>query len=282
MNIHKIIITLLTLSVFLLGVTAVGAQDTGAEDSDRPSGPIREVLNIVAEEIGVEPRDILAQMRNGLTFADIITTSGGDVNQVVAQSVAQLTADINQAVADGRITQERADRLLTNLEDVVTRGINGELFPNRLDRGAVRRGSERILVQTVADATGLLAPEVLAQLQSGQTLADIITANGGDVEAVVDSAVAAAIEQINAAVADGRLGQEQADELIANLPEVYAGAVNGDLRQERLENRIARGVLGLAAEQTGLQPVDITRQLRDGKSLADILTENNVDTSVSP
>jgi hypothetical protein len=49
------------------------------------------------------------------------------------------------------------------------------------------------------------------------------------------------------------------------------------LRQERLENRVGRGVLNLAAEQTGLTRAEIVAELQTGKSLADILTEHNID-----
>jgi hypothetical protein len=279
MTIPKMLSLFVVLSSFVFGITAVGAQDATVEPRADRIGPLRSVINIVADEIGLEPRDILVQLHDGLTLADIITTNGGDVDQVIADSLVQLTDQINQAVADGKLTQERADNLLTNLEDVVTRGINGELFPNRPGRGAAGRVSERILIQAVADATSLRTPQILQQLHSGSTLADIITTNGVAVDAVVTSAVAAATEQVNTAVADGRLTQEQADQLIANLSDLYTATVNGELRQELLENRVGRGVLNLAAEQTGLERAEIIQELQSGKSLADVLTEHNVDVT---
>lgn len=281
-GIRKLWLLIAVISLLVAGVGVVGAQDTTPEPSStaaRQPGSIRAVLNIVADETGLAPRDILAQMRDGVTLADIITANGGDVDQVIADSVAKLTEQINQAVADGKMTQESADHLLSSLQDVVTRAVNGELFPNRLDRGAVRGAFQRILVQAVSDATGLRPPQVLQQVRDGSTLADIITANGGDVQTVVNSAVANATEQINAAVADGRLGQEQADQLIANLPDLYDAAVNGQLRQGGLQQRVGRGVLALAADQTGMTVQEIVQELRSGKSLDDVLTEHNVDTN---
>jgi hypothetical protein len=277
MSVPKMLSLFVVLSILVFGIMAVGAQDATVEPRADRIGPLRSVINIVADEIGLEPRDILVQLRDGLTLADIITTNGGDVDQVIADSLVQLTEQINQAVADGKLTQERADNLLTNLEGVVIRGINGELFPNRLGRGAVGRASQSILIQAVADATNLRTPQILGQLGSGSTLADIITTNGATVDAVVTSTVAAATEQVNATVADGRLTQEQADTLIANLPDLYTAAVYGDLRRELLENRIGRGVLNLATEQTGLERAEIVQELQSGKSLADVLAEHNVD-----
>jgi hypothetical protein len=284
MKTRKFLLVLALLSLFMLGIASVGAQDTTTQPGlmgrgGRQPGAIRQVVNIVADETGLQPRDILMQLRDGLTLADVITANGGSVDQVIADSVAQLTANINQAVTDGKMTQERADQALSNLQDVVTRGINGELFPNRLDRGAVRGSAQRILVDTVADSTGLTAPQILQETRGGSTLAEVITANGGDVDAVVSSAVASATAQINAAVTEGRLGQEQADQLLTNLPDLYTAAVNGELRQNHLENRVGRGVLGLAAEQTGLDRQEIVQQIRDGKSLADILAEHNIEVA---
>ena len=280
MNIRKLLPVIAVLGLLMLGIRVVGAQDATAQPQagqGRQPGPIRTVINVVADETGLETRDILGQLRDGLTLADITTANGGDVDQVIAASVSKLTNEINQAVADGKMTQDRADRLLINLQDVVTRGVNGELFPNHLDRGAVRGASQRILVQAVADATGLRVPQVLGQVRAGSTLADIITANGGDVDTVVNNAVTAATEQINAAVAAGRLGQEQADQLLANLPDLYNAAVTGQLSQNQIQQRVGRGVLALAADQTGMKVQDIAQELRSGKSLADILTEHNVD-----
>src|SRR5205085_2340560 len=114
-------------------------------------------------------------------------------------------------------------------------------------------------VQAVVDATGLRAPQVLQQVRSGSSLADIITANGGDVDTVVNDAVAAATEQINAAVADGRLGREQADQLLANLPDLYNAAANRQMGRNLMVQRVGRGVLALAAEQTGMKIQDITQ-----------------------
>lgn len=279
MSIRKLLSMFAVLSIFVFGVAAVGAQDATVEPLVDRSGPLRSFINIVADETGLEPRDIVVQLRDGLTLSDIITTNGGDVDQVIDDSLVQLTDQINQAVTDGKLTQERADKLLTNLEDVVTRAINGELFPHRMGRGAVGRASQGILIQAVADATDLRVPQILGQIRGDSTLADIITANGATVDAVVSSAVAVATEHINAAVAVGRLSQEQADQLIANLPDLYTGAVSGELRQERLENRVGRGVLNQAAEQTGLTRAELVQELQAGKSLADILTEHHVDVT---
>jgi hypothetical protein len=280
MKSRKTTVVALLFAFLIVAVSVVGAQDTSeTQPLQRPEGPVRTLIGIVGEATGLETREILRQLGDGSTLADIITANDGDVDQVVAETVALLTDNINQGVADGSITQERADNLLATLEDVVTRAVDGELFPNRLDQSAIATAARRILIQATADATGLQSEDITRQLRDGSTLAELITANGADVNTVLNDAVAAATEQINAAVAEGRLGQVQADRLLANLPDLYNTAVNGELRQELVEWGVTRGLLALAAEHTGLQPREIAEELRYGQSLADVLTNHDVDVN---
>jgi len=151
------------------------------------------------------------------------------------------------------------------------------VFPNKLDRTALRRATERILLQAAADATKLAPADILKQLSTGKTLADVITANGATVENVVNAAVTKATDEINTAVKAGRLGQAQADTLIANLQKMFANAVNGKFRQQAVKAIVTVAVLRLAAEQTGMTVKDIVAEIRSGKSLADVLKEHNVD-----
>ena len=152
-----------------------------------------------------------------------------------------------------------------------------DLFPNKLDATVLKRASQRILLQAAADATKLSTGDILKQVRGGKTLAEVITTNGASVETVVNAAVAKATDEINMAVKAGRLGQAQADALIANLQKVYTAAVNGKLHLLAEKANAMVGVLRLAAEQTGMTVKDIVAEIRSGKSLAAVLTEHNVD-----
>ena len=280
----KLLIILTTITAMLAVMVVVAAQDTTATPSPTTSTvgsvtPIRTVIEVVADETGLEAREITRQIAEGMTLADIIQSNNGDVQTVIDQSVSKITAEIKQAVTDGKMTQDRADELLANLKDLVTKGINGDLFPNKLDGASVKRASERILIQSVADATKLHPVEILKQLRDGKTLAEIITANGGNVETVINAAVSKATAEINKAVKDGRLGQAQADTLIANLQSAYTSAVNGEFPKRAEKAIVAVAVLRLAAQQTGLTVQDIVKEIRSGKSLADVLKEHHVDSA---
>lgn len=83
------------------------------------------------------------------------------------------------------------------------------------------------LLATAAE-TGLSTADILAQLHGGATLAGIVTEEGGDVQVVIDAALATLTERINSAVEDGLLTQARADVMLSNLEQVVTDAVNGD------------------------------------------------------
>jgi uncharacterized protein (DUF433 family) len=134
-------------------------------------------------------------------------------------------------------------------------------------------------MQAVVDETGLTPQEITQQVRAGSSLAEVITANGGIVDTVVANAVAAATERISEQVEAGNLPQERADEMIANLEITFSDAVNGELpgRPGGQQRPLVQGVLREAAEATGLEVSEITQQLRDGATLAEILSANGVD-----
>ena len=78
------------------------------------------------------------------------------------------------------------------------------------------------LVEVTAEVTGLSEQEVITALESGQTFAQIAEAAGVDPQAIVDAFVAEREEVLEAAVSEGRLTQEQADEMLEEMSEHLA------------------------------------------------------------
>ncbi len=78
-------------------------------------------------------------------------------------------------------------------------------------------GPEQSLVGTAAAQLGVSRLELIAQLQSGKTLAEALQAGGVNVASFVDSFVASRAERLNAAVAAGVLTRAEADARLATL-----------------------------------------------------------------
>jgi polyhydroxyalkanoate synthesis regulator phasin len=217
MKTRKWILVLLVLVISAVGVSAVGAQDV--LDAQRGEGRrgargelLRSLVEIVTQETGLTASEIVQTVRDGSTLAEAITASGGDVQSVTNQAVTVLTDAINQAVADGKITQERADQMITNLPETISNALNGELRQEAGER-MVLRGVMRL----AAEETGLSAQEIAEQMRTGKSLATVLTENGVDVTAFITTAVTQADERLDQAVENGRITQERADEMLAEF-----------------------------------------------------------------
>lgn len=78
----------------------------------------------------------------------------------------------------------------------------------------------------VAEFLGVDAEVIQDGLEAGDTLADIAAANGSSGTALVDSLVADLTEKLDGAVADERIDQEKADEILADASEKITTMVN--------------------------------------------------------
>ncbi|MCC6801328.1 MAG: hypothetical protein IT319_00485 [Anaerolineae bacterium] len=254
----KLGLVIVSLIAVLATVGVVGAQDAGQPSAppDRPGMGQRgdrlqnrfqvlgDLAQIVADDLGIERAELVQQLREQ-TLEEVITAMGGDIDQITADVTAALTERVNQAVADGKLAQERADAILASLDDVVQRALSGELRGvlrdsiGRLGRGdrlpLVQRpflNDTRPLINAASDAIGLTGQEIAQALRDGKTLSEVITENGGSPDAIVASAIALVKETLDPAVANGRLTQEQEDAMLSGLEAFYDAVMNGAFRTE--------------------------------------------------
>jgi hypothetical protein len=82
-------------------------------------------LKTAAETIGIEPGKLMEALRSGSTIADVATANGIDPQAVIDALVAEATARIDQAVADGKIDAGRAAEMKANLAGHLTNLVNG-------------------------------------------------------------------------------------------------------------------------------------------------------------
>jgi polyhydroxyalkanoate synthesis regulator phasin len=88
------------------------------------------VLATVAEVLGTDEDTLKTQLKDGSTIAEI---AGDQAQAVIDALVADASEHIDQAVADGKLTQERADQLKENLAERITTMVNEG--PRLFDRG---------------------------------------------------------------------------------------------------------------------------------------------------
>lgn len=95
-----------------------------------------------------------------------------------------------------------------------------------------KRGGPGHLGQ-VAEFLGVDAQVIQDGLEAGDTLAGIAAANGSSGSALIDSLVADLTEKLDGAVADERIDQDRADEILANATERITTMVNSTQEEIR-------------------------------------------------
>ncbi len=120
------------LAVVLLGATVV-APVFAQEDTPTPEMPCGgrgggfglgggswTMFDVVAEALGLTPEEFFAELRAGKSLEEIAEEQGVEMEEVhdaiEAARVEAMREGIEQAVEDGRITQEQADWMLEGLE----------------------------------------------------------------------------------------------------------------------------------------------------------------------
>ena len=88
--------------------------------------PLLEGVDTTVEVLGIDVETLRDELRSGSSLADIAEANGVDPQTLIDALVAEAEAMLDQAVADGRIDEDRADERRDDLEERVTARVNGE------------------------------------------------------------------------------------------------------------------------------------------------------------
>lgn len=139
-------------------------------------------------------------------------------------------------------------------------------------------------LSVAATAIGVTEADLRTELEAGKSIAQVAEANNVEVEKVVAALVAERKEHIAAHVTEGKLTQEQADAMLADVEARVTEMVNktglpmkGGKGEHRGEKGHAKFVSEGLASVLNLTVDELQTQLRDGKSLAAIAETQNVD-----
>jgi hypothetical protein len=129
---------------------------------------------------------------------------------------------VDEAVSAGRLTEDEGERLKDAIE-------SGDVPVLGVPMGGQAHGLPGRHLDAAASYLGLTADDLRAELEAGETLADVAQAEDKPVDGLVDALVADERTELDQAVEDGRLTQAQADELLAGAEERMTDLVNGEL-----------------------------------------------------
>lgn len=145
----------------------------------------------------------------------------------------RLNETLKPLVDAGTITQAQADAVIAALKaDMPEHGKGGKGGPG---------------MDVAAQALGMTADELHTALDGGQTLAQVASDKGVNVQVVIDALVASATNHINEEVTSGEITQAEADQKLADLTQRVTDRVNNPRPEGGA--RGGRGPKGGPAEQ---------------------------------
>ena len=168
-------------------------------------------VEILSDLTGVSVEDIRSARQSGDSLADIAETNDVSTDDYVAAVVNAATTAIDDAVADGKLSEERATEIKSGLTDKVTAMVTSEAGWYGRSRGwAVKLDGKPSPVVVLSELSGLSVEEIRESRVEGTSLADIAEANGVTKDEYVDELVTRAKAAIDAMVEAGRLSEERA------------------------------------------------------------------------
>jgi hypothetical protein len=196
--------------VAVLGVVAVGtvayAQDDGSGGPFDFGGRFREAV------------------------AGILGISVEEYDAAVEQAQAQV---VDEALAEGWLTEDQAERMQERIDEGLgMRGMDRGWMGRGMD--FMRRGGDSI-VGLIAEELDMSVRDLLAELEDGQTLGELASEKGVDVEAITATYLAELEANLAQAVEDGKITQTQADWMLEQaterVPDLLDNTWEGDLHR---------------------------------------------------
>lgn len=171
------------------------------------------LVQFIADELGVEPSEIVTRLQTGdVSLADVVTELGGDASAVLEAAIAAASERVNLALTNGRIDQTQADALLTEIRDRLTQAFTSTPLEHRASRLGWR-----VVLDAAADRLSVTPRALLRDLRAGSTLNQLLADGGIDVAAFTADVTARMQARLNVQVVDGDLTQAQADQLLADF-----------------------------------------------------------------
>jgi hypothetical protein len=211
------------------GGSAFGGRSFGG--SRMRGGPFQEghqgLVKITAEVTGLSEDEVVAALEDGQTFAEIAEGADVDPQEIVDAAIAEAESRLQEAVDEGRLTEERMDQMLERLAEELPERLEEPWQPGGpMDGGFGPFGEDFwTMYNEVAEALGLTPEELFSELHDGATLAEIAEEQGVEMEAVREAMEAARGELMEQAIAqaveNGRLTQGQADWLLEGLEQGF-------------------------------------------------------------
>lgn len=233
-------ITAVAVAIAVMSVTAA-RPGGGDHDGEGRRGHDTDCAQM-AELVGAADCAALkAAMADGQSLAEVAAANGVERQAVIDGIVAALGEELDEAVADGKLTAAEADEYRDKIAEKAAAWVWVDRSPDERRFGGDRHhgprghaGLDAEDCDSMAELVGSDCQTLMESLASGDTLAEIAERNGVEPQTVIDTLVERMGERLDAMVASGDLTEAKATALRERLSERISGLVNeGFERAER-------------------------------------------------
>ena len=137
------------------------------------------------------------------------------------------------------------------------------------------------IVSAIIGELGVSAQQLRTDLASGQTLAQIATANGQSVSGLEQAIMTGVTTRLDQAVAAGKLTSQAEQTALSRVSGRLGTLVNvtHPVAHLLMAQRVRAGILRVGAGYVGVTPQQLRSDLRSGKTLAQVATDNGKTAS---
>ncbi len=143
MNTKKLLTIVGMLAILVAALPADAALAQGPSGQNPPlglgrgnwGGPDNSLVAVAAKVLGMEQTALVAELNTGKTIADVATAKGVALDKIVTAFVQPQVDWLNQAVADGKITQAQADQYIATMKANITARLSAPFTPRGTGNG---------------------------------------------------------------------------------------------------------------------------------------------------
>jgi hypothetical protein len=176
--------------------------------ADRPERLLNKyMIQAQADAFGMSVDDLNARLAKGERLEDIAQEKGWTRDDMRAKMPEVLDQAISAALKDGAITQQQADDLKKRAPNAGGSGTGG------------RAPMNEYAIAAMAEVLGMTPTDVQSRISAGENPMDIVREQGLNPDDYRTKFEAAMTKVINQAVSDGKLTQQQADQMLQRMKE---------------------------------------------------------------
>lgn len=181
-------------------------------------------LNAAVTYLQTDKATLVAGLKSGQSLAQLAVAHGKTADGLVAALLAPAKLKLDAAVTAGKLSADRESTILSRLQTVLTTVVNKTVTPAHRTHVRIDPG---VVLQATTSYLGLKLRDLVAQLRTGKTLAQIAVAQSKTADGLTAAVVSAVKAKLDAQVSSGRITQQQETDFLATLQTNVQAFVTG-------------------------------------------------------